>query len=98
MTDAHLEEGDVAVDEPCEQEEATVPWARYQQELAAASAAYGYAQAQLAAVKLALEFDGLTPPDKILKVVARLVRDVAVDPRETEPTRLLIDAVRTERR
>lgn len=59
--------------------------------------AYGMASANLAAVKLALEFRGLTRDEKLLKVIARLVRDVPVDTRDTEPTRLLVDAIKIER-
>ena len=57
----------------------------------------GSAEDQLAAVRLALEFSGLTRPEDILKVIGRLVRDIRVDPNATEPTRLLIDAIKIER-
>lgn len=63
-----------------------------------ANVAYGYAQASLAAVKLALEFRGMARPEEIQKVIARLVRDVPVDTRDTEPTRMLVEAIKIERR
>lgn len=55
------------------------------------------AEDRLAAVRLALEFSGLTQPEDILKVIGRLVRDAPVDTTATEPTRLLVEAIRIER-
>lgn len=53
---------------------------------------------RLAAIKLALEARGLGRPDKVLDVIARLCRysDLPDECDDRRPTRLLVDAIKTE--
>ena len=51
----------------------------------------------IGAIKLALEFRRLARPDDVLKLIERLVREVPLDKDSTEPTRLLVAAIRIER-
>lgn len=55
------------------------------------------AEDRLAAVRLALEFQGMSRTEDVLKVIGRLGRDLRVDTNATEPTRLLIEAIKIER-